>query len=56
MARHLRNAQLEATRYKFDLQLHHVELHVPHEFQVSAFLQVGSRRSETNNFVTVASG
>lgn len=56
MARHLKKAQLEAFRYKFDIELHHIELHVPEEFQISAYLQVGARRAETKKLVTIASG
>ena len=43
-------------KYMFELTLHHVEMHVPYDVQVTVVLKRGSRRLETQKDVRVGKG
>ena len=43
-------------KYMFEVTLHHVEMHVPYDVQVTVVLKRGSRRLETQKDVRVGKG
>ena len=56
MARFVKSAQTQPMKYMFEMTLHEISLRVPYEMQVIVVLKRGSRRLETQNFVTIKEG